>query len=128
MLVLKFLDIFFVVFHSSLILFNLIGWMLKKTRKLNLITLLLTGLSWFGLGVFYGFGYCPLTDWHFQVLEKLGAGSWSPSYIEYLIERLFNVDVSGQLVDRVTLIAYFMALLISVFVNFFMRYFRAGRY
>jgi hypothetical protein len=121
---LKFLDIFFVIFHSALILINLFGWIFKKTRRLNLVILMLTGLSWFVLGIFYGIGYCPLTDWHFQVLEKLGKPSWSNSYIEYLIERLFEVDVSGHLVDRVTLIAYFVALLLSVFVNFFLRLFR----
>jgi hypothetical protein len=67
-----FLDVFFLVFHASLILFNLFGWMFRKTRVWNLVTLLLTGLSWTLLGIFYGFGYCPFTDWHFQVLEELG--------------------------------------------------------
>jgi hypothetical protein len=118
---LKSLDIFFVIFHSTLILFNLFGWIFKKTRRLNLVILMLTGLSWFVLGIFYGIGYCPLTDWHFQVLEKLGKPSWSNSYIEYLIERLFDVDISGQLVDKITLIAYIVALLISLLVNFFVR-------
>jgi len=45
---------------------------MEKTRKANLILLLLTGLSWFGLGIFYGWGYCPLTDWHWKVLRELG--------------------------------------------------------
>ena len=59
-------DIFFVVFHTALILFNMAGWIWKKTRLANLITLLLTGSSWLVLGLIVGsLGYCPLTDWHF---------------------------------------------------------------
>ena len=56
------IDLFFVVFHTSLTLFNALGWIGYKTRKLNLVTLLLTGGSWFILGIFYGIGYCPLTE------------------------------------------------------------------
>jgi len=125
--ILRSLDIFFVVFHTALIIFNLFGWIIKKTRRLNLITLVLTGLSWFVLGIFYGPGYCPLTDWHFQVLDILGSSSWSYSYIEYLIERLLNVDISGILVNRITLIAYLTALLLSVYVNFIMSHISAWR-
>jgi hypothetical protein len=106
-----------VVFHSALILFNLFGWMHRKTRKLNLITLVLTGLSWFVLGIFYGMGYCPLTDWHWQVLDQLGMQSWSHSYIQYLIDRLFGIIIPADVVDYITLGAYFAALLISVYVN-----------
>ncbi|MCD4791284.1 MAG: DUF2784 domain-containing protein, partial [Bacteroidales bacterium] len=76
----KFLDTFFVVFHTALIIFNLFGWIWKPTRRLNLITLLLTGASWFILGIFYGIGYCPLTDWHWQVLHKLGIYDVPNSY------------------------------------------------
>ena len=66
------LDIFFVVFHSSLVLFNLFGWLWRKTRVINLVTLSLTGASWLFLGMIYGSpGYCPLTDWHFNILIKL---------------------------------------------------------
>ncbi len=68
----KFLDIFFTVFHSLLVLFILFGWIWKKTRRLNLICILLTGASWLFLGIFYGLGYCPLTDWHFNILRRLG--------------------------------------------------------
>ena len=119
---LRFLDIFFVIFHSALILFNLFGWIYRTTRKLNLITLVLTGLSWFVLGIFYGIGYCPLTDWHWQVLDKLGTQSWSYSYIQYLIDRLFGIYVPAKMVDNVTLAAYFAALLISVYVNVLKRW------
>jgi len=118
---LKFLDIFFLVFHSSLILFNLFGWTLKKTRRLNLITLLLTGFSWIGLGLFYGFGYCPFTDWHWQVLDKLGSPVPYHSYIQYLFDRILGLKMIANTADTLTTIAYLIALLCSVFSNFFFK-------
>ena len=120
----QFLDIFFLVFHSALIIFNLAGWIFKKTRRLNLITLILTGASWYILGLFYGMGYCPLTDWHFKVLEILGENVYTTSYVDYLLERLLNVDVSAGTANTITVVAYFAALLISIYMNFFRKYFK----
>ena len=117
----KALDVFFVVLHTSLILFNLFGWIWKPLRKLNLITLLLTGSSWFILGIFYGIGYCPLTDWHWQILRKLGKYDLPNSYIEYLVERLTGLDVQTKLTDNATMILYFTALIISLVLNILKR-------
>ncbi|MGC9343126.1 MAG: DUF2784 domain-containing protein [Bacteroidales bacterium] len=111
------LDIFFVVFHTALILFNVFGWTWKKTRKANLVVLLLTGASWFLLGIFYGIGYCPLTDWHFQVLEKLGKTGLPTSYTEYLAERITGINFRGELVDTLTMGVFLLALSISIFLN-----------
>ena len=112
-----FLDIFFVVFHSCLIVFNLFGWIWKRTRRANLITLGLTGASWFILGIFYGIGYCPLTDWHWQVLEKLGKTNIPNSYIKDLIDRLFATDINAVLVDYCTAVFFFLALGFSLMYN-----------
>jgi hypothetical protein len=114
---LKIIDYFFLVFHSVLIIFNLFGWVWKATRRLNLITLLLTGGSWFILGIFYGFGYCPFTDWHFQVLRKLGHFNLPNSYIKYITDRLTGLDFKSELVDTVTLVLFLLALVISIYMN-----------
>lgn len=121
---LKFLDIFFLCFHSILVLFNLFGWIWKKTRKLNIITLLLTGASWFILGIFYGWGYCPLTDWHFQVLRKLGKANLPNSYMKYIADRITGLDFNPEIVDILTLILFLMALFISAYFNFFRKLFK----
>jgi hypothetical protein len=110
-------DWFFVVFHLLLTLFNTLGWIWKKTRKLNLITLLLTGGSWGILGIFYGFGYCPFTDWHWQVLNKLGIYDLPFSYLEYLAERLTGLDFQTKMVDSLTLILFSAFLLASIGLN-----------
>jgi len=114
----RILDIFFVVLHTSIILFNLTGWVWKKTRKYNLILLIITGSSWLILGLIVGtLGYCPLTDWHFDVLEKLGVTDLPSSYVKYLADRLTGLDFSSSLIDKVTLWAFFAALGLSLFLN-----------
>jgi Protein of Unknown function (DUF2784). len=112
------LDIFFVIFHTSLIFFNLFGWIWKRTRKLNLITLSLTGVSWLFLGLIVGtLGYCPLTDWHFKILEKLGKTDLPYSYTKYLADRLTGLDINASLVDNVTLYTFLAAFTISIVLN-----------
>jgi hypothetical protein len=111
-------DIFFVIFHTTLIFFNISGWIWKRTRKLNLITLSLTGASWLFLGLIVGtLGYCPLTNWHFKILEKLGKTNHTYSYAKYLSDRLTGLDINATLVDNVTLYSFLAALAISIFLN-----------
>ncbi|MGI8891858.1 MAG: DUF2784 domain-containing protein [Bacteroidia bacterium] len=114
---LQFLDVFFVILHTAIILFNLFGWIWKKTRVANLILLLLTGLSWTVLGIFYGFGYCPFTDWHWEVLDKMGKTGLPSSYVEYLLARLLGIDISSGTADALTGITYLVALVISIVLN-----------
>lgn len=113
----KFLDIFFTVFHTALVLFNLFGWIWKRTRRLNLYCLLLTAGSWGILGIFYGPGYCPLTDWHFQVLRKLGFSDLPDSYLSFLFTRLTGLTIDQSLVDAATLGGLIVALAISLYLN-----------
>jgi hypothetical protein len=112
------LDIFFVVFHTSLIFFNVFGWIWKKTRIWNLVTLGLTGASWLFLGLLVGVpGYCPFTDWHFAILEKLGSINLPNSYIKYLADRLTGSDLNPGMIDNVTLYTFIAAIVISLFLN-----------
>jgi len=112
-----FLNIFFFVFHSSLIIFNLFGWIWKKTRLANLIVILLTVFSWTILGIWYGFGFCPCTDWHWQVREKLGYFDMPSSYTKFLIDSLTGLDVKETLVDTLAVTLLALALVASVFTN-----------
>ena len=113
----KFLDIFFTIFHTGLVFFNLFGWIWKRTRRLNLICLLLTAGSWLFLGFFYGFGYCPLTDWHFEILRNLGYSDLPTSYLSFLFTRLTGLPIDQSLVDGMTLGGLIIALLISLYLN-----------
>lgn len=117
----KLADIVFLVFHSTLIVFNLFGWMWNKAKKVNLVSLSLTALSWFVLGIWYGIGYCPLTDWHWKVLKKLGHHDLPASYIPYLLDRIAGIEITSRAADALTLIFFSLALMASVYVNFVKR-------
>ena len=114
----KFMDIFFTIFHTLLVFFILFGWIWKKTRHLNLICILITAASWLILGIFYGIGYCPLTDWHFTILERLGHTQLPSSYITFLVDRLSGIRPDQGLVDFCTAAGLIVALLASVYLNF----------
>lgn len=112
------LDIFFHLAHISLIAFNLVGWLFAKSRRANFVCLILTGGSWFALGLRYGIGYCPLTDWHWQVKLARGEYDLPASYIEYIIDRWTPFDISAAAADTLTGAAFFAALAASLYVNF----------
>ena len=115
---LHFLNIFFFVFHTALILFNLFGWLFAKTRKLHFYSLLLMLFSWIILGFWKGFGYCFLTDWHYSIMRELGERDLPSSYISLLVQKLSGWLPDNLLVDLVTVSLTAVALACSVYVNF----------
>ena len=112
-------DLFFTLFHTSLILFNLFGWLWKPLRRWHFIVIVLTFLSWGLLGIWYGLGYCPLTDWHWEILSKRGITDLPNSFVGYILEKFFGLEISADLVDLLTLIFALIALGCSIKVNFF---------
>ena len=117
----QFLNIFFFVFHTVFILFVLFGWILRKTRTAHLAALTITALCWFGLGLFYGFGYCPCTDWHWRVREHLGYYEMPRSYIKFLINVPTGWNPSDDLVDIVTVSIFFIVFAIAIALRFLKR-------
>lgn len=111
------LDYFFIVFHCSLVLFNLTGWAWRRTRRIHLITIGLTILSWFGLGIFYGWGYCPSTDWHWEIKRKLGETNLPNSYIKYYVDKLTAISWDPLVVDAAVLILGLLAFALSCWLN-----------
>lgn len=110
-------DIFITVFHTSLMVFNVLGWLFPTTRRLNLLTLLLTLGSWTFLGYWYGWGFCPLTDWHFNILEKLGYPNLPPSYLQFMLMRFFDWHITTCQADIITVGGLAVAFVGSVVVN-----------
>ncbi len=113
----EFLNIFFEFLHISIIVLNIFGWILKKTRKANLVLLFFTAISWFGIGWFYGFGYCLITDWHWQIKRDLGQTNLPYSYIKLLIDRIFSIDFSPAKTDIITSVAFMIAFSMSIILN-----------
>ncbi|MGI9550244.1 MAG: DUF2784 family protein [Aurantibacter sp.] len=108
---------FFYVFHTLLIFFNLFGWLHARTRKLNLVTLLATFGSWVLLGFWKGWGYCFLTDWHYDVLRRLGEHDMPSSYIAFLIQKMTGWLPEADMVNWGTTGLAALALLCSLWVN-----------
>jgi len=113
----QFLNLFFFFFHTALVLFNSLGWIYRSTRKWNLITLLLTAFSWFVLGIWYGWGYCPFTDWHWQVRRHLGFYDQTNSYIHFLILKISGFNLPMQAVETGTVLVFVISLFLSIALN-----------
>jgi hypothetical protein len=115
--VLEFLNIFFFVFHTVFMAFNCLGWIWKRTRVWHLVTVALTALSWFGMGCWYGWGYCICTDWHWQVRERLGYPDHQESYTHLLIRGVTGADLPPVLVNIVTVGVFALVVVLTVILN-----------
>ena len=93
------------------------GWIFRRTRKLHLVTILLTAFSWFILGIWYGWGYCACTDWHWNVRAKLGYHDRSNSYIHFLLFKTTGINFDEQLVEYGTLICFLASAVLSIWLN-----------
>jgi|SRR5687768_8943092 len=114
---LHFLNIFFTITHLTLITFILSGWIWPKTRKAHLITLAVTAGSWIILGIWYGWGYCPLTDWHWDVKENLGEKNLPSSFIKYMADKITGSDINHVLIDWVTVGGLVFGAMASMYVK-----------
>lgn len=113
----SFLNYFFFVFHTCFTLFNMLGWISRITRKWQLITLFLTAVSWFVLGIWYGWGYCFCTDWHWSVREHLGYHDQQRSYIHFLLLKTTGANFNETLVENATLIGFLLSFVLSIWLN-----------
>jgi hypothetical protein len=114
---LEVLNIGFFVFHTVLIVFNVIGWAWKRTRIWNLVTLGLTALSWFVMGAFYGIGYCVCTQFHFEVREALGIHDGADNYLQLLARTLLGIDPAPSTVRQIAGIGFGVSVVMSVALN-----------
>lgn len=121
----KFLNIFFFCFHTILILFNVFGWLFKKLRFYNLITLSLTAFSWFVLGIWFGWGYCFCTDWHWRVRSELGYIDHTNSYVHLLLTKLTSLSFNEIIIDVITVSVFALSWGVSICLN--IRDFKHGR-
>ncbi len=112
------LDILLTLVHLLIISFNLFGWMWPATRRAHFICVLLTGASWFLLGIWLGIGYCPVTDWQWQVKEQLGEHHLPNSFIKYYADKITGLNYPSSIIDAVTAICFIVSAFISVFFNF----------
>ena len=99
---LELLNYAFFAAHNLLIIFNLTGWIFRRTRVLHLVTVGATLFSWIVMGASRGWGYCLCADWHFQIRRQLGIHQGETSYTQLLFNQLPGVTTSRQFADTVT--------------------------
>lgn len=112
----EFLNAAFFVFHTAWIALTSLGWIWRKTRPWQLAMALLTAASWFGLGIWYGWGYCPCTDWHWRIRSRIGFDD-PPSYIQLLIRVLTGIVVEPRIADAIAVVTLAVATLLSVMLR-----------
>lgn len=113
------LDILLTILHIAIIGFNLFAWIWPKTRRLHILVAGLTVFCWLVPGIWLGFGYCPLTDWQWQVKRQLGQHDLPPSFITWGLLQLTGHRFPDGLVNFATAATFTTAVLLSVYVNYF---------
>ncbi|HVK97020.1 MAG TPA: DUF2784 domain-containing protein, partial [Flavisolibacter sp.] len=111
---LRLYDIFLTVIHLSIIVFNLFGWMPKRTRRANFFSLIITAFSWLVLGIWYGIGYCPFTDWQWDVKTRLGETNLPDNFVEYYAEKITGHDFDPEFISTIITLSFLLAVIISV--------------
>jgi hypothetical protein len=110
------LNVGFFVFHTAWIGFNCVGWAWRRTRRWHFATVSGTTVSWFGLGIWYGWGYCPSTDWHWRIRERLGHRD-PPSYIQLLVTELTGIDLNLDAANAWALGTLIVVGVLTTFLN-----------
>lgn len=113
------LDFIYTLVHLLIIGFNLFAWAFRATRRLHLYGVALTLACWLILGIWYGIGYCPVTDWQWQVKAQLGEQNLPNSFVKYYADKISGQSVDANLIDVLTAGSFLLSIIISVYLNFF---------
>lgn len=113
------LDHIYTLVHLLIIGFNLFAWAFPATRRLHLYGVAVTLACWLILGIWYGIGYCPVTDWQWQVKARLGEQNLPNSFVKYYADRISGQSVDANLIDILTAGSFLLSIIISVYLNFF---------
>ena len=113
------LDCLLTILHLIIIGFNLLGWIFKSTRKIHFWFAMLTLSCWLILGIWFGLGYCPITDWQWHIKTQLGEQNLPDSFVKYFADQLMGTSINSDLVDALTLSLFLVAIVYSIKLNFF---------
>ena len=111
---LHFLDALLTTVHLLVICFNLFAWIPLRTRRAHLWGAGITLGSWIGLAPWFGLGYCPITDWQWEVKARLGERALPNSFVKYYADKLAGSDISPSAVDAWTAGLFAASIIASV--------------
>lgn len=109
---LPFLNIMFDILHILLVIFIVTGWLFPDLRKMHLIVVLLTGCSWIIFG--NELNNCILTEWHFNILRKMGIINLPDTYTQYALKRITGLAIPKTTALLITRICWLLSLLLSI--------------
>jgi hypothetical protein len=124
---LKILDIFLTILHLAILLFNLFGWVWPSTRKLHLVIVLITAFCWLVLGIWHGIGYCPITDWQWQLKARLGETNLPNSFVTYCLYGIGLKMIPVSVIEYATGISFSIAGGLALYFNIFRRWMKGNR-
>lgn len=79
--------------------------------------LLLTLIAWMLLGLYKGvIGYCPLTDWHWDVKRALGETGMPSSFVEYMVEKAMGINFPTLMMDIFTASGLIFGIVMSIII------------
>jgi len=109
-------DIGLDIFHLVIVFFLLFGWIVAKTRPLHRIAVGVTSFLWIVVGAFVGtIGYCPVTDWHWQVKKLRGEEGLPTSYIDYQLQRI-GIHLPPEHADLIVMVVFGIIVIITLFL------------
>lgn len=103
--------------HLAVIGLNLFGWTVPRLRVVTFLMQLITIGCWVGFGVVKDWwGYCPLTDWHWEVLAALGNEPAQNNYIAYILAQWAGLYLPNAMVQGLIIGSFTMAVLANSYI------------
>lgn len=114
-MVLSLLNILFHVLHLIVIGINLFGWIPRSTRVLHRWCVGITAACWLVIGPAMSgtLGYCPLTEWHWNVKTRMGETDLPSSYIDFLF-REAGLILPHATVDKIVAVTFGTVAMITI--------------
>ena len=104
------------VFHLAIVITLVFGWILPHTRRLHRWAVAITSFCWIAVGLMVGkIGYCPVTDWHWDVKRLRGETDLPASYIDYLLQ-IVGLHFTPPQVDFGVAVIFVSLVLIALYL------------
>jgi hypothetical protein len=97
----------------------MVGWIFPTTRTLHFWAVITILFAWLGIGWYVGtIGYCPITDYHWEIKRSLGETQLPNSFIKYMLDWVFQADFERKAVDQLTGIVMVLVVTITGWKKF----------
>lgn len=104
------------IFHLVIVLFLTFGWIWPRSHPLHRIAVAVTSFLWIIVGAFVGkLGYCPATDWHWQVKRLRGETDLPVSYIDYNLQKI-GIHLPPERADQIVMVVFATIVAITIFL------------